>query len=160
MKKILFCMMAIIAAITITSCGNTADDAAKIAEKIQNNETLEASDYTAMIKYVGAYAEKLQDAAVNGTDAQLNEEVTQLNAEYPYAELFRSCIAKTPITQFSDEDMKLIEKYAGYVEFTAPDGTQIQTDPNAAGLEEATPDTLNGVDAGAVDTVKVEEKGF
>ena len=43
------------------------------------------------------------------------------------------------------------------VMFTAPEGTMINTEPDAAGLEEAAPDSVNGVVAGAVDETKVEE---
>lgn len=159
MKKILFCMMAMIAAITFASCEATSNPE-QVAEKIKNGQQLEQEDYTVMIKYVGEYAEKMQPYVVNGTGNEYASEMADLKAQYPYVVEFRDCLAKTPDTQMDSDNMNLIQKYAGYVEFTAPEGTTIQTDPEAAGLEEAIPDTTNGVVAGSVDEVKVKERAW
>lgn len=159
MKKILFSLMALIAAITVTSCGDN-QNADQVAEKIQKGEQLTQDDYTTMIKYVGEYAEKMQPYVVNGTGNEYETEMANLKAEYPYAVEFRDCLSKTPDAQMDEDNQKLIEQYAGYVEFTAPEGTTIQTDPEAAGLEEAAPATEDGVVAGSVDEVKVKERAW
>lgn len=160
MKKILFCMMAIVAAIAVSSCATSERRVEDVAAKIEKGETLDDEDYTTMIEYVGEYAEKMQPYVVNDTDAQYEAEKNALKEKYPYVDLFRDCIAKTPDLQMSEENMNLINKYSDYIMFTAPEGTTIQTDPEAAGVEVAAPETDNGVIAGAVDEVKETEKGW
>ena len=160
MKKILFSLMALIVAVAVTSCTGTVDEAGKVAEKMKTGQQLDPADYSTMIKYVGEYAEKMQPYVVEGTEGQYDAEKAKLAEEYPYVAEFRDCIAHTSLDQLSEEDMQLVNKYAGYIEFTAPEGTTIQTDPEAAGLEEATPEQPDGVVAGAVDEVKQTQEGF
>lgn len=159
MKKIGLMMVAsIVALFTMVSCGGagtSAEDRA-IEQKIENGEELTSEDYTHIINYVGEYAEKAQEYVVNGGE-DANEELAELNEEYPLVDTFRECLKITPLDKFNGDNLKLIGKYVGYIEFSAPNGYMIQTDANAAGMEVATPDSANGVVAGAVDTTKVKK---
>ena len=162
MKKIvLFCMVALMGTLVFTSCQATDEKEDKaLANKIEAGETLDASDYDLMIEYVGQYAEKAQkyvDMQINGTDSQeATEGMATLGEEYPYVETFRNCLKATPVDKLSAENLEKVAKYAGYVEFSAPEGYTIQTaGPENAGLEEAVPQEENGVIAGAVDTTTV-----
>lgn len=157
MKKLSYiCMMALFAVFFLNSCGGTdSGKDQKIADKIANKETLSPEDYTRMIEYVGEYAEKAQNYAV-GQSEEDSQKLSELTAEYPHLDAFRNCIKATPLDKFSASDVEIMQKYAGLVEFSAPDGFQIQTNPKAAGMEVAAPDSANGVIAGAVDSLVVK----
>lgn len=162
MKKIGFiCMMVLLAAVGMSSCAESSEKKVKnVANKIEANEELTAEDYTCMIDYVGDYAEKAQkyvDMMINGTDnAEATAGMNQLKDEYPYLDTFRNCIRVTPMSKFSSENLEQIGKYAGYIEFSAPAGYTLTTDPAAAGMEVAAPSVDNGVVAGAVDTIEIK----
>lgn len=164
MKKFgILCVMALFAAIAFSSCQDGSSDQDKaLAQKIENNEELSSSDYSHMIEYVGAYAEDAQkylDMQINGDNlAEAKEGLAKLATDYPYVGVYRACIAAAPLNKFSTDDLEKIAKYAGLIEFTAPAGYTLPTaGPDAAGLEEAIPDSANGVIAGAVDTVQVKD---
>lgn len=166
MKKFgIFAMMAFIVGLCFSSCGErreNLDDA--IASKIEQKEALTGEDYARMIQYVGEYAEKAQNYVVNGTNTPEEQEAfSKLNAEYPLLDTFRQCIAGTPIADFTPDNLQLMQQYAGYLEFSAPAGFTIQTDPGAAGLEVQSPEGNSadtGVVAGAVDQEKVTGGGW
>lgn len=164
MKKIsIICLMAIIAAIGMSSCQESAEKKDRdVAFKIENNEALNADDYSRIIEYVGQYAEKAQkyvDMQINGEDAvEANEGLTRLAGEYPLLNTFRNCLKETPADKLSEDNLKEVGRYAGYIEFSAPQGYTITTDPEAAGLEVAAPEEENGVIAGAVDTLTVDRQ--
>lgn len=158
MKKLgIICFMAILAAFGLNSCGGAgtkAEDKA-IAEKIENGEDLTSDDYSHLINYVGEFAQKAQPYVVEGGDSA-NEELATLRDEYPYLDTFRECLKVTPVDKLSDSNLSEVGKYAGLIEFSVPIGYALTTDPEAAGLEVAVPDSANGVIAGAVDTVTVK----
>lgn len=150
----------------MTSCSN-ADRAADVAKKIQAGETLNQEEYTAVIEYLGNFAEKaqpIQDEINNlpygdPKAATYQEQLDKLKESNKYLELFNSTLAKAPQASLGADNVALVNKYAGYEWFTAPDWATIQTDPEAAGLEVQTPDTdTTGVVAGAVDELQVKEK--
>lgn len=157
-------MMAVMGAIGMSSCQESeAKLDQDIMYKIENREALSADDYSRMINYVGEYAEKAQkyvDMQINGDNLQeAAQGIDKLNEEFPLLTKFRNCIRFTPVSDLSDENLELVGKYAGYVEFSAPSGYVINTAPtDDAGLIEATPETPDGVVAGAVDNMKVEDK--
>lgn len=166
MKKIgIICMMAAISAIGLSSCQESAEKQENtIAIKIENKEALTPEEYSTMIDYVGEYAEKAQkyvDMQINGVDlSEAAAGMTKLKAEFPYLDTYRDCIRFTPASSLSPENLEKVGKYAGYIEFSAPSGYTLQTNPEAAGLEEQSPAEPNGVVAGAVDDVKVEDRGW
>lgn len=161
-KNGIICMVALMLGLGLSSCAETAEKKeSTIAYKIENKEALSEDDYAAMIDYVGEYAQKAQkyvDMQINGENLdEASEGIQKLDSEFPYVNLYRNCIRFTPITSLSEANLKKIGEYAGFVEFTAPAGYTLQTNPDDAGLIEATPMTDNGVVAGAVDTTKVEK---
>lgn len=165
MKKIgIMCAMALLGAVGMGSCAESSEKQEQnIAYKIENHESLSAEDYSAMIDYVGEYAEKAQkyvDMQINGENLQeAAEGMAKLNEEFPLLTVYRNCIRFTPSSALSAENLEKIGKYAGYIEFSAPSGYTMQTaSPQDAGLIEAAPDSTNGVVAGSVDNVKLEEK--
>lgn len=165
MKKLgIICLMAVAGAVGLASCVESSEKKEQdIAYKIENKEALTAEDYSTMIDYVGEYAEKAQkyvDMQINGENLEeAAEGMAKLNQEFPLLTVYRNCIRFTPSSALSADNLEKVGKYAGYVEFSAPAGYTLATDaPDAAGLEVATPDSVNGVVAGGVDNVKVEDK--
>lgn len=164
MKKILLiCVMAIAAGSMLVSCQESAEKKDRaVAYKIENNEALTTDDYARIISYVGEYAEKAQkyvDMQINGENvAEAQAGMDRLKAEYPLVDEFRNCLRVTPVANLSEENLQEIGKYAGYIEFSAPAGYDIQTLPGEAGLEEAAPAEENGVVAGSVDTLEIQER--
>ena len=160
MKKLgIFCFMTMFAMFVMASCGGGAGTNAQdksIEEKIENGEDLSADDYSHMINYVGEFAEKAQDLVPENGEAS-EDELAQLREEYPYLDTFRECLKITPIDKLHDYNIKEVAKYAGLTEFSVPIGYSLTTDPEAAGIEVAVPDSANGVVAGAVDTVKIKK---
>ena len=153
--------MAVLLAIGMSSCTESSEKQDKaISYKIESNEQLSEEDYGRMIDYVGEYAQKAQkyvDMQINGTDTQeATQGMQKLAEEYPLVDQFRNCIRQTPLEKLSASNQEKIGQYAGLIEFSAPAGYDIQTNAKAAGLEVATPETDNGVVAGAVDTLKVK----
>ena len=158
MKKLgIICFMTLLTAFVMNSCGGAGSNAQdkKIEDKIENGGDLTSEDYSRMINYVGEFAKKAQDIAVNSNNS--DEQLAQLREEYPFLNLFRDCIANTPVDKLNESDLKDVAKYAGLVEFTTPIGYELTTDPKAAGMEVQTPDSENGVIAGGVDTVSVKK---
>lgn len=164
MKKIgIMCVLAVAAAAGLSSCvESTAKQEQNIAYRIENHEELTSEDYSTMIDYVGEYAEKAQkyvDMQINGENLEeAAEGMARLNEEFPLLNVYRNCIRFTAASSLSPENLEKIGQYAGYIEFTAPSGYTLQPDPKAEGIEVAAPDSVNGVVAGAVDNVKVEDK--
>lgn len=157
MKKLsLFFMMATLVVAGMISCNDTKGEAEQaIALKIQKNEALTQEDYSKMIDYLGEFAQKAEPYVV-GEGPQASEGLKQLETQYPFANEFNECIKNTPIDKFNDSNKKKINKFAGLVMFSAPGDDTINTDPKAAGIEVATPDSANGVIAGAEDNVEVK----
>ena len=164
MKKFgIACMIALTGAIGLSSCQESSEKTEQnIAFKIENREALTPDEYSSIIDYVGEYAEKAQpyvDMQINGNDLEeAAAGMEKLNQEFPLVNTYRECIRFTPASALTPDNLEKVAKYAGYVEFSAPSGYTIQTTSEAAGLEEATPSTDNGVVAGAVDDVKLEMK--
>lgn len=153
--------MGLMGAIGLSSCQETSErQDREIADKIQSDATISADDYSRIIEYVGEYAQKAQkyvDMQINGEDqAEAKAGMDKLNAEYPFVDAFRNCLRQTPVSSLSDANLREVAKYVQYIEFSAPAGYTIETNQEAAGMEVATPDSVNGVIAGAVDTFKVE----
>lgn len=159
MKKIRFVLaLSIMAVFGLVACHGTEEGACQdVANKINNHEELTNDDYTRMIEYVGEYAEKAQQYVVAADDAENQAALQKLQEEYPLVNLFRDCIKQTPADKFDSDNKALIEKYGGLVEFTMPESMSLTTDPDAAGVLVESPDSANGVIAGAVDTIKVEK---
>lgn len=159
-------MFAALAAVfMMTSCSN-ADEAAGVAKKIQAGDALTQAEYTTVIDYLGNFAEKaqpIQDQINNlpygdPKAATFQKQLDELKEKNTYLELFNSTLAKAPQATLGADNVALVNKYAGYEWFTAPDWATIQTNPEAAGLEVETPESdTTGVVAGAVDELKVKE---
>ena len=163
MKKIASLLIALVAIVgfsTLASCSGK-DDAAKVAEKIQFGDNLTPEEYSVVINYLGKFAETaqpIQDKINNlpATDAAAETYQQQLDAlkkENPYLDLFKTTLEKASQSEVGADNVALVDKYAGYEWFTAPDWATIQTDPEAAGIEMESPaqDTSAVVAGGVVD---------
>ncbi len=165
MKKILgIIAMAVVALVMAASCGSS-DRAAEVARKIQSGDTLTQSEYTTVIDYLGHFAEKaqpLQDQINNlpygdAKAAELQQQLDELKTKNTYLDLFRSTLSCAPQAQIGADNVALVNKYAGYEWFSAPDWATVITDPANAGVELETPASdTTGVVAGAVDELKVK----
>ena len=165
MKTIKILLIAIMAGLVITACSNKSE-AEKVAQKIDNGATLNQGDYSAMIQYLGKFAEKaqpIQDEINNlpygdPKAATYQEELDKLKGEYSLVDRFNEVLKGVSQETLGADNVALVNKYAGYEWFSAPDWATIQTNPEAAGIEVATPDSdTTGVVAGAVDELKVKE---
>lgn len=166
MKKTLrFLFLALAAVFMMTSCGN-ADQAAEVAKKIQAGDTLTQEDYKTVIEYLGNFAEKaqpIQDQINNLPygDPQaetFTKQFDKLKESNQYLDLFKSTLLKAPQASLGADNVALVNKYAGYEWFTAPDWATITTNPEAAGMEVEMPASdTSGVVAGAVDELQVKE---
>ena len=158
-------MLAIAAVFVMASC-NQADQAAEVAKKIQDGATLTQSEYKTVIEYLGKFAETaqpIQDQINNlpygdPKAATFQKQLDELKEKNAYLDLFNSELAKVPQATLGADNVALVNKFAGYEWFTAPDWATIQTDPQAAGLVEEMPTVdTSGVVAAGVDEMTVKE---
>lgn len=162
----LFMLMLVMSAagLVSTACSNK-DTAEKVAEKIENGETLSQGDYTCLIEYLGNFAEKAQPVQdkINNLPAgdaaaeQFSARLSDIKEEFPLVDKFNSVLGSAKPEEIGADNVALVDKYAGYEWFTAPSWAVEQTDPEAAGIELESPSSdTGGVVAGAVDEVKVK----
>lgn len=165
MKTLKFLFVAMLLVIGISSCSNKIE-ADKVAEKIEKGEALTQGDYTCIIDYLGYFAKEaqpIQDKINNLADGapeadEFVKQLDKLKADNPHIDLFNSVLGKASQSELGAENVALVDKYAGYEWFTSPSWAEIQTDPEAAGIEVQTPDNdTSGVVAGAVDELQVKE---
>lgn len=71
----------------LTACGPTAAD---VAQKIDNQETLDESDYRCMIDYLDDFADAQEAAGDN------REELMKINQEYPHWMSFAFALVSAP----------------------------------------------------------------
>ncbi len=156
--------MAVVVLVMAASC-SSSDRAAEVARKIQAGDTLTQSEYTTVIDYLGHFAEKaqsIQDQINNlpygdAKAAELQQQLDEMKAKNTYLDLFQSTLSRAPQAQIGADNVALVNKYAGYEWFSAPDWATITTDPAAAGMElQAPASDTTGVVAGAVDELKVK----
>lgn len=162
-KKIQLLFMAMAALFMISSCGS--DHVADVAAKISSGATLTQAEYTTVIDYLGHFAKSaqpLQDQ-INNLPAgdpkavELQQQLDRLKEKDIYLDLFSSMLARTPQAQLGADNVALVNRYAGYEWFDAPDWAEITTDPRAAGIELQTPSSDSvSVVAGAVDQLEVK----
>ncbi len=164
LKSFKMLLLLMVAGVMFTACGS-ASEAEKVNQKIEKGEALAESDYTVMIDYMGQFAEKAQPIQDNINNlpaedpkaAPYQEELDKLKESYPLLKTFTETLAKATPEQVGQENVALVDKYAGYEWFTAPDWATINTDPAIGGIELQAPNDSNGVVAGAVDELKVTE---
>ena len=157
LKKMSVLLGIMLMLVGVAACSNK-EEAARVAEKIEQGKTLEQGDYTTMISYLGHFAEKAQplQSRING---RLAESIDSLKKANPYLELFAGRLDAATESEVGADNVKLVNKYAGYEWFNAPAWATVTEDPGVAGMVVETPpagqDT--GVVAGAVDEEKVRE---
>ncbi len=166
LKNLKVLLLAMLVGVVATAC-SMASEADKVNEKIEKGEALTQADYTTIIDYMGKFAEKAQPIQdqINNLPAEdpkavpFQDQLTKLKDEYPLLDSFKSVLDKASAEQVGQDNVALVDKYAGYEWFSSPAWATINTDPAAAGLELETPSNdTNGVVAGAVDEEKVEFK--
>ncbi|MDE7380717.1 MAG: hypothetical protein K2N03_01140 [Muribaculaceae bacterium] len=162
MKKIGIFMMLLLS-LAVVSCGSK-ESTEKVAQKIASGQTLDRSDYTTIIKYLGDFAEKaqpIQDKINNADSATpaLDSEMAKLHSQYSLTGVFNTALENSNAEAVGEENVKLLEKYAPLEWFTAPSWLTAYPDAGVAGEIVETPPAgdSNGVVAGAVDDVKVEK---
>ncbi|MDE6234731.1 MAG: hypothetical protein K2M56_03150 [Muribaculaceae bacterium] len=166
LKTLKVLLLAMIVGVMATACSNSTE-AEKVSEKIEKGEALTPADYTVIIDYMGRFAEKAQPIQdnINNLPAEdpkavpFQDQLTKLKDEYPLLDSFKGVLDKASASEVGADNVQLVDKYAGYEWFSAPDWATINTDPAAAGLIMETPSNdTNGVVAGAVDEEKVVVK--
>lgn len=167
MKKTLRLLLVAVAALFIATSCSRADRAADVAKKIEAGDSLTHAEYTTMIDYLGHFAEKaqpIQDQINNlpygdSKATALQKQLDEMKSQNTYLELFQSTLSRAPQAQLGSENVALVNKYAGYEWFTAPDWAMISTNSEAAGLEMAVPSAdSTGVVAAPVEELKVESR--
>lgn len=166
LKKMSVLLGIMLMLVGVAACSNK-EEAARVAEKIEQGKTLEQGDYTTMISYLGHFAEKAQPlqnrindmSSDNPQAGRLAESIDSLKKANPYLELFAGRLDAATESEVGADNVKLVNKYAGYEWFNAPAWATVTEDPGVAGMVVETPpagqDT--GVVAGAVDEEKVRE---
>lgn len=155
-------------ATVMVSCGSKTPTPEEVASKIENGQELSQADYTAMLEYVGDYAEKAQDY-YNTINIQPNDstaeyikasnDLANLYAKYPYLQTFRTCIANTDGSKFDNRNLELVNKYSNDEGFPLPVGEgTVMENPDVQGMIEQMPATdstgviANGVGEAVSDT--------
>lgn len=166
LKTLKVLLLAMIVGVMATAC-SASSEAEKVGEKIEKGEALTTADYTVIIDYMGRFAEKAQPIQdnINNLPAEdpkavpFQDQLTKLKDEYPLLDTFKGVLDKASAEEVGADNVQLVDKYAGYEWFTAPDWAVINTDPAAAGIELQAPgNDTNGVVAGAVDEEKLIER--
>ena len=166
LKSLKVLLLAILVGVVATACSSNSE-ADAVNQKIEKGEALTSGDYTCMIDYMGQFAEKAQSIqdSINNLPAEdpqaapFQDKLTKLKEEYPLLDSFKTALSKATEAEVGAENVALVNKYAGYEWFTAPDWATINADPSVAGMEVQMPDNdTNGVIAGAVDEEKVVVK--
>ncbi len=115
--------------VLLAACGGASqEDAATVAKKISEGQTLTQADYTTMVDYCAAFAQKadkiqkdinaepnMSDAATKSTDA-----MASLAEEYQYVTVFGPMISASTRDEVGEENAKKIEEYASSIWFPAP----------------------------------------
>lgn len=134
MKKITKMMKALgvlMLVAVMASCGSKIPSAQQVASKIDNGQQLSQEDYTAMIDYVGEYANKAQgyfntiNSQPNDSTAEYTkaaDEMAALYQKYPYLDTFRKCLASADMSQFDTANQELINQYVNDESFPLPVG--------------------------------------
>lgn len=174
MKKLfIYATMALFTAAGFSACSNSGKEGnekeiskdSALVVKIDNKEDLTAQELSSIIDYVGEYSMKAQKYLdilnMDPNNAEAKTELTKLQGEYPFVATYRTCISQTPLNKLTEENKKLINKYAGYLEFTAPAGYEVQTNGNgAAGFIVDGQIQDSTLTVSPVDSVKTVEKGW
>lgn len=164
MKKIIGIMMLAAISVIAVSCSNSRE-AEGVAEKIQKGERLTQGDYTAMIEYLGNYATEAQkyqdviDYEPSGSAAatEAAKKLSTLTGEKQYLTLFTHVLSQTTAAQVGADNVKLVDKYAGLIWFTAPSWATIDgASVGDAGDVVTMPDDSGTVIANSEEEVKME----
>lgn len=166
LKSLKVLLLAMLVGVVASACSSNSE-ADAVNQKIEKGEALTSADYTCMIDYMGQFAEKAQSIqdSINNLPAEdpqvapFQDKLTKLKEEYPLLDSFKTALAKATEAEVGAENVALVNKYAGYEWFTAPDWATINADPGVAGMEVQMPDNdSEGVIAGAVDQEEVVVK--
>lgn len=154
----IFKIIAVLAVVLLAAACGGSDDASKVASKIQSNEQLTESDYKVMVDYCGKYAEsaqKIQDQINNlpvdsEESEKLNEDMSDLASKYPLVSEFFGKITTATEEEVGPENVKLINKYAPLMWFSAPEWANVRDDPSVVGFIEEMPssDTTGVISSG------------
>lgn len=160
MKTIKLMVAMLLLTVGLAACSNK-EEAVKVAEKIEKGVTLDKGDYTAIITYLGKYAEKaqpIQDQINNLPDNSpevkgLTDQLSTLRESNKYIDLFSGVLDKATQEEVGEDNVALVNKYAGYEWFDAPAWATLNEDPGVEGMILQTPPANGdtGVVAGAVD---------
>lgn len=165
-KSILMALAVVGVTLGFASCSN-ADEAAKVAEKIQKGEVLSAPDYTVMIDYLGKFAKEaqpVQDQINNlpygdAKAAGYAEQLSALKDKCKYFEMFSSALGKSTPAEVGTENVAAVDALTGYEWFNAPAWASGNADPGVGGIElDAPASDTTGVVAGAVDRLEVKDR--
>lgn len=125
--KILKIFTFVAACFLMAACGKS-DDASRVADKISAGEQLTQSDYRVMIDYCGKYAEeaqkiqnKINDLPVDSEESGiLTDKMADLSDKYSHASSFFEKISNCTQDEVGAENVRLINKYAPLMWFSAP----------------------------------------
>lgn len=113
-----------------TSVALSPEQQQNVAERIEKGQPLTDKEFLGVIRYVGEFAQKAApfdgeedyDNAGSKGAKEAAESIEKLKAEYPYYDIYAKYVENTPLDKLSKEDMELINAYAYYQSFNAPNG--------------------------------------
>lgn len=143
--KTLFLFLIMVLTVGLVSCSN--DRAEDVSRKISEGQTLSQDDYRIIINYLGEYAEKAQpiqdaiDALPVGSDEafQKSTELADLAAKYKFSDVFSTALGRATAAEVGSDNVKLVDRYAPYFWFTAPDWATVNGDSDIEGFIEDMP---------------------
>lgn len=159
-------VMAAFAMIAVmTACGSKAPTPEEVNAKIEAGDQLSQADYTAILEYVGDYANKAQsyydtiNVVNDSTEAYTKaaDELAALYAKYPYLTTFRNCLQDAPAATFDNKNLELVNKYKNDEAFPLPVGVGASMlNPDVNGMIEDMPgnDSSKVISTGVGEAVK------
>lgn len=157
MKRKTITLMKIMAtfalAVLMTSCGSKAPTPEEVNAKIEAGERLSQADYTAILEYVGEYANKAEgfydtiNVVNDSTEAYAKavNELSALYAKYPYLSTFRECLQNADAATFDNKNIELVNKYKNDEGFPLPVGEGASMlNPDVQGMIEDMPNSDSG----------------
>lgn len=129
------------------ACGHTQKEEEAVASKIEKGEALTESDYTVIVDYCVAYAQKAQEYqdkidapdATAADNSEYTEKLAALTETYKYSDIFFRALNEATPEQVGKANVEKVDANGMLDYFTTPDWANIQTSKTVEGFIEDMP---------------------